>query len=265
MTFQPLIPIGGLAGWEFLKRTRARQEDLHAASPVMKRTVETFKASLGSIQSVDDLIANRSALSVVLGAFGLQDDLDNRAFIRKVIADGTEDRNALSNRLADKRYLALATELAFLGPGGSGVAPKDIDERLATRYRASEFEIAVGKADETMRFALAFERKIPEIVGNFRSDTARWFEILGDPPTRRVIETALGLPKEFAALDIDDQVQRLQAAANQRFGAATVAELATPEMIAQITQRYLLLDQLRTTQLDMSGAAVALSLLSNRN
>jgi hypothetical protein len=263
MSFQPIIPIGGLAGWEFLKRTQARQEETFARSPVVRQATTSFTNDFTKITSAKDLVDDRQTLSVVLGAFGLKADLDNRAFIRQVIADGTEGRGALANRLADKRYLALAQELAHLAPGASGTPASGLAESLARRYQASEFEIAVGNSNETMRFALAFGRKMPEIAEASRTDAARWFQILGDPPTRRVMETALGLPKEFAALDIDEQVKRLQAAAMKWFGTDTVSELATPEMAEKITQRYLLMNQLRETQSSMSGAAVALTLLSD--
>lgn len=262
MSFQPIVPLGGLAGWEFLKRTQARQEASFASSPRIERVVQSFQRDFSTLRTVEDLVGNRQALDVVLGAFGLQADLENRAFIRKVISDGTSDRTALGNRLADKRYLAMAREMAHLAPGGSGMPPEGLANRLIKQYQTAEFEIAVGDSEETMRFALAFERNLPEIAAGARSETARWFAVLGDPPTRRVVETALGLPKEFAALDIDEQVIRLQDAARKRFGTESIAELAQPDMIETITRRFLLMDQLRASQAGMSGSAVALSLLS---
>ncbi|MBN2760993.1 MAG: DUF1217 domain-containing protein [Rhodobacteraceae bacterium] len=260
--FQPIIPLGGVAGWEFLKRTQVRQEQSFVNSPAIRQTAAAFRQSFGKIGSVDALVENRQALSVVLGAFGLQGDLDNRAFIRKVISDGVTERGALANRLADKRYLALAQEMSHLAQGGSGKAPTGLAESLIRKYQASEFEIAVGNSNESMRLALAFARKLPELTEGLRSETARLFQILGDPPTRKVLETALGLPKEFAALDIDEQAKRLQQATKKRFGVDSIRQLATPEMIETVTQRYLLMDQLRNTQSGMTGAAVALTLLA---
>ena len=194
MSFQPIVPLGGLAGWAFLKRTQARQEANFASSPRIERITLGFHQGFSKLRNVDDLVGNRQVLDVVLGAFGLQADLDSRAFIRKVIADGTTDRAAISNRLADKRYLALAQELAHLAPGGSGVPPDDLADRLVSQYTRAEFEIAVGDSEDSLRLAMAFERTLPEIAAGARTETARWFAVLGDPPTRRVVETALGCP-----------------------------------------------------------------------
>lgn len=262
MSFQPIVPLGGLAGWEFLKRTQIRQENSFAASPRMARAAQDFARDFTKLRNVDDLVKNRQVLGVVLGAFGLQADLDNRAFIKKVIVDGATQASALGNRLADKRYLALARAMAHLAPGGSGTAPPNLGADLLKGFRTTTFEVAVGESNESMRLGLAFERKMPEIAASARSETARWFSVLGDPPTRRVLETALGLPREFAGLDIDDQVTRLREAALNRFGTSSVADLAQPEKIEEITRRFLLMDQLRGSQTGMSGAAIALGLLS---
>lgn len=262
MSFQPVIPLGGVAGWEFLKRTRARQEQSFVDSPSIRQATAAFRDSFSEIRRATELVENRQALRVVLGAFGLQDDLDNRAFIGKVISDGVDQPDALANRLADKRYFSLARSLTHLAPGGSGVAPPGLADGLTRRFQASEFEVAVGKSNEDMRFSLSYARKMPAIAEGLRSDAAQWFEILGDPPTRRVIETALGLPREFATLDLDEQVLRLKAAAKKAFGVSKAADFAAPEMIETVTQRFLLMDQLRDTQTGMSGASVALMLLS---
>lgn len=262
MNFQPVVPLDGLAGWEFLKRTRARQEAIFAKSPSIERTTQGFRDDFNTLRTAQDLTNNRQVLDVVLGAYGLQADLDNRAFIAKIISDGTEDRGAIANRLSDKRYFALARDLAHLASDGNGVSPKGLADQLVGRYRTTEFEVAVGNADDTMRLAMTFERKLPEIAQGSRSDAARWFTVLGDPPTRRVFETALGLPREFGGLDIDEQVSRMKESASKRFGSDDIAQLAEPEIVEKMTRRFLLMEQLQSSQSGMSGAAVALSLLS---
>lgn len=261
---QPIVPFGGVTGWEFLKRTRTRQQQSFENSPIIQRAAATFKARFDKITTAEDLVSDREALKVVLGAFGLQDDLNNRAFIRKVITDGGSSRDALANRLADKRYLALATELSHLGPAGSGETPASLADSLLQRFKATEFEIAVGKSDENMRLAMAFGKKLSGIATGVRSDAASWFQILGDPPTRKVLETALGLPKEFAGLDVDEQAKRLRSAAQKTFGAANVTDLANPDLTERIVKRFLLMAQINENQAGMSGAAIALSLLSAR-
>ena len=40
---------------------------------------------------------------MALGAFGLQDDINNRYFIRKILEEGTTNEDALANRFSDTR------------------------------------------------------------------------------------------------------------------------------------------------------------------
>lgn len=263
MSFQPVLPVSGLAGWAFLNRTRERQEDSFNATPAMQRDVAYLREKFSDIRTAEELVSDRRLLRVTLGAFGLQDDLDNRAFIRKVIEDGTEDRAALANRLADKRYFALASALEHLaGPGGKAV-PDDLLDKLAASYQGRAFEVSVGEQDQTLRLALSLQRELPKLAQDFSTETSRWYAALGNPPLREILETSLGLPKEFGMLDIDDQVTRLRAAMQKRFGVSDLLDMAQPEQLEKITHRFLIMAQLREMQSAMTSSSTALLLLQN--
>ena len=260
MSFQPTIPIGGLAGWSLLQRTLPRQQAAFAEAPVQRTMVARFVARFDAIDTSTRLVNDPSVLGVVLGAFGLQDDLPNRGFIARLIDQGTDAPGALATRLSDKRYAALVKALAHLGPGGDGRPPPDLRDRIVAQYQARSFEVAVGAQNQDFRLAMAALRELPDLTAQFSTDEARWFGILGNPPLRRVMETALGLPREFGALPIEDQVSRMKAGTMRRFGSDKVAELAQPDMLERVVQRYLALSQLATGQPRFS---VALSLLQD--
>ena len=107
MSFQPLVPFGGYAGWTLLDRTLDRQLEAFSNNPVNDRDMQYFRENIGTIVSAEELVSDYQLLRVALGAFGLQDDLPNRAFIRKALEEGTTNRDAFVNKLADKRYLWL--------------------------------------------------------------------------------------------------------------------------------------------------------------
>jgi hypothetical protein len=263
MSFSPIIPAQGLAGWAFLTRTRARQEQSFAKTPIVARDVSHFRAKFAQVETPEALVSDRRLLRVALGAFGLQEDLDNRAFIRKLLEDGTTDRRSLANRLADKRYLAFVTSFAHLTPGSTTGPATDLTERIVTQYQSRAFEIAVGDQDQTMRLGLSLQRELPQLVDQYTSEDARWFGALGNPPLRAILETTLGLPREFGQLDLDDQVRRMRSAMQRRFGTSRIDELAQPETLAKLTTRFQVMSQLRESQSVISGAATALTLLQN--
>jgi hypothetical protein len=245
MSFQPTLPLGGLAGWSLLTRTKPRQLEAFAAAPERTTAVTRFEKQFPKLTTAQDLVQDRATLRIVLSAFGLEDDVQNRAFIQRVIETGTSGRDSLANRLADKRYFALASALAHLAPGGGGKPAADLTETLIANHNQRRFEVAVGEQNQSFRLAMAAERELPGLLTSFRSDQARWFGLLGNPPLRKVIETALGLPKEFGALPLDQQVTRLQAASQNRFGFSTVAELAAPETLGRVVERFLIMSEIQ--------------------
>lgn len=114
-----------------------------------------------------------------------------------------------------------------------------------------------------LRLAMSLQRELPQLVNQYSSDTSRWFALLGNPPLREVLQTSLGFPKEFGKLDIDTQVARMRRAAEKRFGTSDLQELSQPDRLNALTRRFLVMTELRDTQISMSGAATALVLLQN--
>lgn len=263
MTFQPVVPLPGIAGWEFLQATYERQFDAFTKAPQLQRDIEYFRENISSVLTASDLIADRRLLSVSLDAFGLSEDINNRAFIQKILEDGTTSRDALANRLADERYKSLSDAFGF-GPdqitqtGSAGLL-----ERIVSLYEAQKFEVAVGAQDETMRIALFAQRELTDISQNGKSKDVQWFSIMGQPPLRALMETALGLPTSFGQLDIDKQLTVFQEKARAQLGTDSIAELVEPESLKTLTNAYLARAQIGSVTQSFSSASVALALLSN--
>ena len=113
VSYQPIVPFSGFQGWKFLNRTMAVQKEAFVKSPEIQRDVDYFKANIGKINTAEELVADRRLLSVTLGAFGLDADIKAKAFIRKILQDGTLADDALANRLSDKRYLEMSRIFGF--------------------------------------------------------------------------------------------------------------------------------------------------------
>jgi len=118
MVFTPILSGSGFAGFQYLTRTREEQTERLAASTQTRQQVEEFTSKLGSIETPADLMDNPMMLRVALGAFGLDEDFGNRAFIQRVLEADLSDSSSLPNRLADKRYLAFAQAFNFSGEDG---------------------------------------------------------------------------------------------------------------------------------------------------
>lgn len=260
MTFQPVIVGSGLSGWQFLKSTGDRQREVFNQSTLITRDTEYFRQNIANITSAEDLVDDRRLLRVALGAFGLQDDINSKFFVRKILEEGVTDRLSLANKLTDDRYKALAGAFDFDLPVSRNVSDPDFANDIVNRFRAQEFEIAVGNQDQTLRLALNFERSVEEMADADISDNARWFRVMGTPPIRTVLETALGLPSSFGQLDIDQQLDIFREKSRSRFGVTEIKEFADLENTRKIVQTYLL--QEKAKQIASVGSGnVALTLL----
>lgn len=262
MSFQPVIPQPGLAGWRFLQRTFDSQAKAFENSPSLARDTAYFEARIGSINTAEELVQDRRLLRVALGAFGLQQDIDSRFFIRKVLEDGVLDQGSLANRLGDDRYRELSRTFGFGDFPVPSTKLSDFGKRITTLYRRQQFELAVGQQNESMRLALNTTRDLPELVASGENETTKWFRIMGRPPLRAVFETALGLPRSFGSLDLEQQLGVFRERSRSQLGITSLSDLADPGQLDKLLQRYLLRAE-SAEQARFGSASIALGLLLN--
>jgi hypothetical protein len=241
MTFSAVVPVGGYTGWLFLKRTRETQMDLQQAQPQMRRDEAYFRERIGQVRSAEELVQDRRLMKVVLGAFGLDADLANRFFIRKVLEGGVADRSALANRLANRAYREMTEVMGFSATGGPATRPADFADKLLARYNDRQFELAVGEKSNALRLALNAERALKDLAAQDSTEDTKWFTVMGSPPLRSVFETAFGLPKSFAAIDLDQQLGVLKARAERVLGDADISALSDPQAMERLLRRFLVL------------------------
>lgn len=257
----PVLPMGGLAGWNFLSRTIESQKEVVTSSSATRRDLAYFEERIGRIETPRELVEDFTLMKVSLGAFGLQDDQANSFFIRRVLEEGTFDRGSLANRLSDPRYKALSDAFGFGDPGGPWTGMPGFADMIVSAYRDQSFEVAVGEVDPDMRLALGLSRELDRIGDSFQSDDARWFGVIGAPPVRAVFEKALGLPESVAALDIDQQLSMFRARSEAVFGVSEISDFAVPEVRDSLRERFLLMSEISGGG-PRAATAPALSLLA---
>ncbi len=262
MTYAPAIPISGYAGWAFLKRTLPAQTATFNASPQNKRDEAYFREKIGSITTAEQLVNDRRLLRIALGAYGLDNDINNTYFIQKVLQDGTLTGSGLSNRLADKQYEKLSAAFGFGDFAIPSTKLSDFPDKIITAYRTRQFEAAVGSQNNDLRLALNLERELPVIAGKTTSsENAKWYSVLGNTALRTVFQTALGLPSSTATLDIDTQLEIFKSRTKSQFGSESISQFTDGALTEKLLRRFLLRSE--TNALTQSGSnSAALSLMS---
>lgn len=260
MSFQPVLPLTGYSGWGFLKRTMVRQQAVQQALPAQQRDEAYFRDRIGKADTAERLINDKRLLRIALTAFGLEGDVNSKAFIQKVLEGGTLKEGSLANKLADKQYAKFA---AAFGYGDFSVPRTKLStfpDEIIAQYRARSFETAVGEQNNTYRLALNAEREIPALAARTNSENAKWYTLLGNAPLREAMQTALGLPKSFSSIDIDQQVGVLKKRTEAAFGSSDLAQFKDPTKMEALTRRFLLQSEMQG-QAATSPASTALMLL----
>ncbi len=259
--FQPVIPIGGLGGWRFLQQTYDNQFKAFTQSTQLQRGSDYFRENIGKVETAEDLVGDRRLLTVALGAFGLQDDINSQFFIRKILEEGTANEDALANRFSDPRYKEMSQAFGF-GPGEFlKVGEPVFAEAIIDRYETIEFEIAAGQQNEAMRFALYAEREMGVLAQEDMSNDAKWFTLMGEPPLRNLFEKALNLPAAFGQIDLDQQLSIFKDKAQKEFGSSDLSMFSDPELVQDLITKYVVRDQIAQFNNSFSSNAIALTLL----
>jgi len=238
MSFQPAVPLSGYAGWRAFLKSAGRQQGAFADQAQVKRDLAYFRDKIKTEPSSADLVRDRRLLSVALGAFGLSEEIDKRAIIRKALDEGVLDPASFANRLNDPRWKAFAAAFSDDSRAiGRFTSPSFIAD-IEKRFVEHSFEAAVGEVDANVRLALNFRREIAAIANGPNADRVGWLQIMGSKPLRAVLEKAFNLPSSIARLDIDQQKSIFEGRAAEIFGSSSAASLADPENVERAIRRF---------------------------
>ena len=261
MSFVPVVPLAGYAGWAFLKRTLPGQTAAFNKSPEIKRDEDYFRANIGKVKTADQLVADRRLLKVALGAFGLDADINNKAFIKKVLTDGTLSTDALSSKLADKQYQKFSAAFGFGDFATPSTQISTFADTIVSAYKARAFEAAVGDQNDDLRLALNAQRELASLAGKTGTEELKWLTVLGSAPLKQVFSKALGLPASIGAIDLDRQLAMFQDKAQAAFGDSSVKQFSDATKVETLVRRFLVRAQAAAAQGQIGSGTAALAML----
>lgn len=191
--------------------------------PDVKRETEYYLEKIGSVKSVDDFFADSRLYNYVMKAHGLEDMAYAKAFMRKVLTEGVDNKDAFANQLTDTRYKALAESLNFARHGEVATLMESAQKGTVDKYTRQTLEVSAGEDNTGVRLALYFERMAPSITSGY--------SIIADDAIAQVVRTALQLPAEFAATDIDRQAAYYEDVLN-------LEEFKEPSKVGKFLERF---------------------------
>jgi hypothetical protein len=215
-----------------------------AGKPEVSRESAYYLANIRNVKSVDDFLKDDRLYRFAMTAFGMKDMIYAKAFIRKVLTEGIDDRNSFALQLADPRFREFAEAFNFARYGETTTVFDRTQQGTVDRYIRLTLEEEAGIENEGVRLALYFERKASSIRSAF--------SILADPALLKVAQVALGIPASASAGDIDQQAKLL----NDKL---KIEDLQDPSKLKKFLERFTALWELESPSAGRSAPNILLS------
>jgi len=194
-----------------------------AEQPVVQRESEYYLETIKTIKSVDEFIGNNRIFKYAMKAFGLQDMDYAKAFMRKVLVEGIDDRESFANKLSDTRYKEFAETFNFARYTTGTTIFERTRQGTVDRYVRQTLEVSAGETNEGVRLALYFQRKAAS------AETP--FHLMADRALLKVTQVALGIPESTSTMDIDRQAEMISKKLD-------VEDLKDPAKLAKFIDRF---------------------------
>jgi hypothetical protein len=152
--------------------------------------------------------------------------------------------NTQANPTASSPVNLISGAPATAQVGGPAVSSPSFIAQVVQKYTEAQLEQVVGDTSNVLRQARYAQQQLPSITN--------WDSIIASPPLANVIQTVLGLPASFGALNISQQAQVY----SQRMN---IANFQNPTKLASLLNQYV---AMASASAPSSSSSPALQLLN---
>jgi hypothetical protein len=209
--------------YQLIARDMAKSIERVASQAMVERESQYYLENIETIKSAKDFIANTRLFSYAMKAFGLEEMTYAKALMVKAMEQGIDEDDALANKLVDARYKEFVETFNFNRYGDKTTIFDRTRQGTVDKYVRQTLELQAGEQNEGVRLALYFERKA--------SSATSVYGLLADPALAKVVRTALGIPDEVAAGDLDKQVVMIEKHLD-------IEDLKDPEGLSKFLARF---------------------------
>ncbi|MGD9477258.1 DUF1217 domain-containing protein [Shinella sp. G-2] len=156
------------------------------------REAAYYKENIGKVSSVDDFLDDFQLYSYAMKAYGLEDMIYAKAFMRKVLESDISDPNSFANKLTDARYQDFASAFSFSASTAVPQTEAQLDEVIGL-YSATAANAGAAIKEETRYYGIVIDT-----VSNVD-------QLLNNERLRNYVFTAFGIdPKTYSRSTVRD-------------------------------------------------------------
>lgn len=184
-----------------IENNLAHYQTMTADQGQVKTASKYYQDNIGKVTSISQFVSNYRLLSYAMNAYGLGDQVDNKALITKVLQQGTSSSKALANTLENPAWKAFAKAFDFSATGAANPTSSASVATTTSDYTETQLEESEGQTDPGVQLALYFKRVAPTITSSYG--------ILGDQNLLEVVQTVFGLSSTTSAAQIDAEAKEV--------------------------------------------------------
>jgi hypothetical protein len=216
-----------LAALQTARKNQTADIAAEAKQPQVARDIAAFKAALASAKTPAQLLANPTALKVLLTANGLGSQTAYPALAQKVLLSNPAQTNSLVNQIntTNSAWLPATQTYDFATKGLSVLKDPKVQQTLTSAYAEVLWRQSLDATTPGLSNALTFIQT---------ASTAKSAdEILGNATLRTVVTTAFNIPEQIAFQDLGAQEQAITSNLD-------IKKLQDPKYVQSIADQYLL-------------------------
>lgn len=122
-----------------------------AQQPDVTGNAAYYKENIGKVKTVDDFMKNDRLYQYAMKAYGLEDMIYAKAFMKKVLQSDLSDPNSYANKLTDKRYQEFAAAFSFSSSDAAVAQSANQTDEMIGLYTATVTR-QVDAVDEDTRY-----------------------------------------------------------------------------------------------------------------
>ncbi|MBE7201909.1 MAG: DUF1217 domain-containing protein [Parafilimonas terrae] len=209
-----------------------RSLDIKASESATRAEIKYFQDHISQIKTLDEFLGNYRLYSFAMKAYGLDDMISAKSFMRKVlVGEPDQSGHTLADRLQDARYRDFAAAFNFRSLGSDPARIEKSDDPDIQDMIDSSNINKISTAQKRFDYDSETDRQV-EYFYNMRPYIRSTTDVTSDYKLYGMARTAAGLPD---APWSDDEAAKA-AAIEGKFDAATLQD---PEQANAFVDRYL--------------------------
>ncbi|MBR0783285.1 DUF1217 domain-containing protein [Bradyrhizobium iriomotense] len=160
------------------------------------REAAYYKANIGKVKTVDDLMKDYRLYHYAMKAYGLEDMAYAKAFMKKVLESDLSDATSFVNKLVDKRYREFAAAFSFNGTATPVAQSENQTDEMIGLYTATKKSQVDALADDSNYYSAQ--------IGSITSAD----QLLNNDRLRNYVYSAFGIDETKWPRDTISQVLR---------------------------------------------------------